>query len=196
MYAINELTCAKQFLVPYELRITSIVGAGATFPYAVYRSWARAYSAVEPHVELTYSGIGSGKGKAALLRGDVAFAGSDSLLTSTERATLGDVQMIPMVIGAVVVVYSIGGVTDNEARLALRRETIASIFLGNITMYLSTCTRTDARMRMHACACTRVHCLHACNWHTQVGRCGDRGRQHSACAKVEGPADMRPASRR
>ena len=59
------------------------------------------------------------------------FAGSDSLLTDDEYQAGGDLQMYPMVAGAVVPIYNLEGLADGGT-LALDRETLANIYLGKI----------------------------------------------------------------
>ncbi len=86
-----------------------INGAGATFPVPVYTEWIFAYQYVDPSVSINYQGIGSGGGKKAIIDGTVDFAGSDSLVTADEYTAGKDLQMYPMVAGAVVLIYNIEG---------------------------------------------------------------------------------------
>lgn len=116
-----------------------ITGAGATFPDPVYQSWIFAYQYTDPSVTLNYQPIGSGGGKKAIIDGTVDFAGSDSLLKDTEYTAGKDLQMLPMLAGAVVPIYNIAfdNATANGApvaldRLTLDRATLASIYLGKI----------------------------------------------------------------
>jgi phosphate transport system substrate-binding protein len=77
-----------------------INGAGATFPLPVYTEWIFAYQYVDPSVTINYQGIGSGGGKKAIVDNTVDFAGSDSLLVDDEYTAGKDLQMYPMVAGA------------------------------------------------------------------------------------------------
>ena len=112
-----------------------INGAGATFPLPVYTEWIYAYQYVDPSVTLNYQGIGSGGGKKAIIDNTVDFAGSDSLLKDDEYQKGGDLQMYPMLAGAVVPIYNIEGLTEEDPVLVLDRETLANIYLGKISKW-------------------------------------------------------------
>jgi phosphate transport system substrate-binding protein len=107
-------------------------GAGATFPLPVYTEWIYAYQYVNPSVTINYQGIGSGGGKKAIIDNTVDFAGSDSLVTDDEYAAGKDLQMYPMVAGAVVPVYNIDGITST---IVLDRDTLANIYLAKIAKW-------------------------------------------------------------
>lgn len=104
-------------------------GAGATFPLPVYTEWIYAYQSVDPSVTLNYQGIGSGGGKKGIIDNTIDFAGSDSLLTADEYTRGADLQMYPMIAGAVVPIYNLDG---NPAGLVLDRATLAAIYSGTI----------------------------------------------------------------
>ena len=114
----------------------TITGAGATFPLPVYTEWIYAYKYVDPSVALSYEGIGSGGGKKAIVDRTVDFAGSDSLLGDEEYTNGVDLQMYPMLAGAVVPIYNIdlGGMED-PATLVLDRKTLAGIYSATITSW-------------------------------------------------------------
>ena len=114
----------------------AIVGAGATFPLPVYTEWIYAYQYVDPSVALSYEGIGSGGGKKAIVDRTVDFAGSDSLLGEEEYSAGGDLQMYPMLAGAVVPIYNIDlGGMEEPPMLVLDRETLAGIYSATITSW-------------------------------------------------------------
>ncbi len=106
-------------------------GAGATFPLPVYTEWIQMYKKVQPNVEINYQGIGSGGGQKAILDGTVDFAGSDSLLKDDQYAQMPDLQMLPMLAGAVVPIYNLPGVD----KLVLDGKTLAAIYRGEITKW-------------------------------------------------------------
>lgn len=109
-----------------------INGAGATFPLPVYTEWVYAYQYVDPSVTLNYQGIGSGGGKKAIIDNTVDFAGSDSLLTDAEYTSGKDLQMYPMVAGAVVPIYNVEGVTQT---LTLDGKALVGIYNATITKW-------------------------------------------------------------
>ena len=112
-----------------------INGAGATFPLPVYTEWTYAYSYVDPSTVVNYQGIGSGGGKKAIVDRTVDFAGSDSLLNQEEYDAGGDLQMYPMLAGAVVPIYNIEGIAPEDTALILDRGTLSGIYLGQITRW-------------------------------------------------------------
>jgi phosphate transport system substrate-binding protein len=117
-----------------------INGAGATFPLPVYTEWTYAYQYVDPSVALNYQGIGSGGGKKGIVDGTIDFAGSDSFLSDAEYASGKDLQMYPMLAGAVVPIYNIkwnlpDGAAAPTSTLILDRATLAGIYNGTITMW-------------------------------------------------------------
>jgi len=109
----------------------SITGAGATFPLPVYTEWIQMYQAEYPNVTINYQGIGSGGGQKAILDGTVDFAGSDSLLKESLYEQEPDLQMLPMLAGAIVPIYNIEDVED----LVLDGQTLVDIFMGRITQW-------------------------------------------------------------
>ncbi|MEJ2011163.1 MAG: phosphate ABC transporter substrate-binding protein PstS [Anaerolineales bacterium] len=112
-----------------------INGAGATFPLPVYTEWTYAYQYVDPSVAINYQGIGSGGGKKAIVDRTVDFAGSDSLLKDDEYSAGGDLQMYPMIAGAVVPIYNVEGLTSDDPTLILSREVLVGIYDGTINTW-------------------------------------------------------------
>jgi phosphate transport system substrate-binding protein len=110
----------------------AINGAGATFPLPVYTEWIYAYQYIDPSVTLNYQGIGSGGGKKGIVDNTIDFAGSDSLLSEADYQNGKDLQMYPMLAGAVVPIYNIQGVTTT---ITLDRITLVSIYSGTITRW-------------------------------------------------------------
>jgi len=107
-----------------------LTGAGATFPYPIYSKWFADYAA-QTSVRINYQAIGSGGGIRQLSDGTVDFGASDSPMTDGElqKAKGGRVLHFPTVIGAVVVVYNVPGVTT---ALQLDGSVLSDIFLGKV----------------------------------------------------------------
>ncbi|HEY3344274.1 MAG TPA: phosphate ABC transporter substrate-binding protein PstS [Anaerolineaceae bacterium] len=108
-------------------------GAGATFPQPVYSQWIQAYEQADPSAIINYQGIGSGGGKKSIIDGTVDFAGSDALLTLDEYSQGKDLQMLPAVAGAVVLIYNLPGLTETDPALVLDRQTLVGIYNATIT---------------------------------------------------------------
>jgi phosphate transport system substrate-binding protein len=103
-------------------------GAGATFPYPIYAKWAERYKK-ETGNGLTYQSIGSSGGVAQIKARAVTFGASDIPLTPKELKD-GELVQWPMVMGGIVPVINVEGVSSNE--LVLDGGTLARIFLGEI----------------------------------------------------------------
>jgi phosphate transport system substrate-binding protein len=106
-----------------------LTGAGATFPYPIYSKWFTEYSAAHPGVEVNYQSIGSGGGIRQVTTGLVDFGASDMPMDDASLAA-SKVKLIhiPTVMGAVVPVFNVPGVTD----LRFSGSTLADIYLGKI----------------------------------------------------------------
>lgn len=107
-----------------------LTGAGATFPYPIYSKWFAEYSAAHPGVQINYQSIGSGGGIRQVEAGLVDFGASDMPLTDAMlKASPIKLVHLPTVLGAVVPVFNVPGVTD----LRFSPETLANIYLAKIT---------------------------------------------------------------
>lgn len=108
-------------------------GAGATFPNPIYSKWFSEYAAAHPGIHINYQSVGSGAGIRQVSEGTVDFGASDGPMTDQQIAeSKVPVIHIPTVLGAVVPVYNIPGVTGN---LNLAPDVIADIYLGKITKW-------------------------------------------------------------
>ena len=111
--AVSEATALPTMAPTLAPGSVQLVAQGATFPLPVYDVWTRSFQFVDPAVNITYAGTGSGAGKKAIVDGTVDFAGSDSVLT-TEYQTVADLQMLPTLAGAVVPIFNLQS-TDKDA---------------------------------------------------------------------------------
>jgi phosphate transport system substrate-binding protein len=109
-----------------------ITGAGATFPFPLYSKWFSDYNKMRPEVQINYQSIGSGGGIKQITEKTVDFGASDAPMNEEEIARAPGIQHIPTVLGAVVLVYNLPGVTEP---LKFAPETIAGIFLGKTTKW-------------------------------------------------------------
>jgi phosphate transport system substrate-binding protein len=112
----------------------SLTGAGATFPLPLYTSWVTAYHTLTG-VEVSYDGVGSGAGIAAITAGTVDFAGSDAIMTDEQEteaeAAGGPILHIPMTSGAVAVIFNVPGFNSTDIRLT--GDVLADVFAKTIT---------------------------------------------------------------
>jgi phosphate transport system substrate-binding protein len=111
----------------------SLNGAGATFPYPIYSKWFSEYSQLHPGVKINYQPIGSGGGIRQVTEGTVDFGAADVTMTDEQIAGAKvKVQAIPTVLGAVVPIYNLPGVTKD---LNFSGDVIGDIYLGKITKW-------------------------------------------------------------
>jgi phosphate transport system substrate-binding protein len=131
---------------PLPAGSVQITGAGATFPLPVYSQWNYAYQYVDPAVVMNYNGVGSGAGKTAIIKNTVDYAGSDSTLSDQNYTDGKDLQMYPMLAGAVDVIYNLktakaiptpaaGATPVTLPALVLDRQTLVDIYNAKVTMW-------------------------------------------------------------
>ena len=108
-----------------------ITGAGATFPYPIYAKWAEAYKQ-KTGIGMNYQSIGSGGGIKQIVAKTVDFGASDAPLKFEQLEKDGLVQF-PMVMGGVVPVVNIDGVSPGQMKLT--GKLIADIYLGKISKW-------------------------------------------------------------
>ena len=106
-----------------------INGAGATFPNPIYSKWFSEYNKLHPNIQINYQPIGSGGGIRQLTSQTVFFGASDGPMTDEQlKAAPGPILHFPTVLGAVVPVFNLAGVTD----LKFSGPVLADIYLGKI----------------------------------------------------------------
>src|SRR5437773_6526033 len=89
-----------------------IQGSGATFPNPIYSKWFSEYNKLHPNVEINYQSLGSGAGIRQITNQTVFFGATDGPMTPDQLlAAPGRILHFPTVLGAVVPVYNIPGVS-------------------------------------------------------------------------------------
>lgn len=129
-----------------EMQITATPGAhsgvlngsGASSQGSASDAWIAAFQRNNPATTINYSPDGSGAGRKAFMSGGVAYAGSDSALSTKElgetfgACTPGTAAIdLPVYISPIAVIFNIDGVSE----LNLDSSTIAMIFTGAITRW-------------------------------------------------------------
>ena len=123
---------AGAVLLVASAQAADISGAGATFPYPVYASWAVAYKA-KTGIGMNYQSIGSGGGIQQIKSKTVDFGASDMPLKPEELKEAGLIQF-PTVMGGVVPVVERQGRRAGPAE-ARRARVLADIYLGKIAKW-------------------------------------------------------------
>jgi phosphate transport system substrate-binding protein len=99
-----------------------VTGAGATFPAPLYAKWADAYNKAT-NTKINYQSVGSGAGLRQI------FGASDMPLTD-EELTKDGLMQFPTVIGGVVPVVNVKGITPGQ--LKLTGQVLGDIYLGKV----------------------------------------------------------------
>src|SRR5262245_13760491 len=107
------LLAAGLGLGPVHAGQVTISGAGATFPFPLYSRWFDEYHKIHDDVSIEYQSIGSGGGIRQVIEGTVDFGATDGPMTDEQLGSVkGRVLHIPTVLGAVVPIFNVDGVTD------------------------------------------------------------------------------------
>jgi len=133
-----------------------INGAGATFPNPIYSKWFAEYNKLHPDVRVNYQPIGSGGGIQQVTNQTVFFGATDGPMTDDQlKAAPGTILHFPTVLGGVVPIYNIPGVTDE---LKFTGAVLADIYLGTIKKWNDPAiAKLNAGARLPATDITVVH---------------------------------------
>jgi phosphate transport system substrate-binding protein len=108
-----------------------VTGAGSSFAAPIYAKWADAYNKATA-ARINYQSVGSGAGIKQIKAKTVDFGASDMPLKDEELAADGMIQF-PTVIGGVVPVVNIKGVTAGQIKLS--GQVLGDIYLGKVTKW-------------------------------------------------------------
>jgi phosphate transport system substrate-binding protein len=133
-----------------------INGAGATFPNPIYSKWFSEYNKLHPNIQINYQPQGSGAGIKQLTSRTVFFGATDGPMTDEQlQAAPGKIAHLPTVLGAVVPVYNIPGVSQE---LKFTGQLLADIYLGKITQWSDPAiARLNPGVNLPATAIAVVH---------------------------------------
>lgn len=107
----------------------TITAAGATFPFPIYSKWFQQYKD-KTGIQINYQSLGSGAGIKQLTEETVDFGASDKPMSDKQIAKFKIKPLhFPTVMGAVVPVYNLEGVSQS---LKFSGEALAGIFMGSI----------------------------------------------------------------
>jgi phosphate transport system substrate-binding protein len=108
-----------------------INGAGATFPYPLYKTWISSYQ-IEKNILISYLPKGSSSGLQMFKNKELDFCATDAFLSDEELENFqSEVLHIPTCLGAIVLVYNLPG----NPELRFTPELISRIFKGEITSW-------------------------------------------------------------
>ena len=124
------LFSAAMALLPMA-QAQDVTGAGASFPAPIYAKWADAYNKATG-ARINYQSVGSGAGIKQITAKTVDFGASDAPLKDEQLAKDGLIQF-PTVIGGVVPVVNIKGITPGQIKLT--GAVLGDIYLGKIVRW-------------------------------------------------------------
>jgi phosphate transport system substrate-binding protein len=125
--ACGVLLAAGAAIAVAQVKINA---CGASFPDPIYEKWFSDYHKANSDVQINYTANGSGGGVKNVTDGTVDFGASDMPMTDQELAAVkGKILHFPTVLGAVVPMYNVPGVTQE---LKFSGPVLAGIFLGTI----------------------------------------------------------------
>jgi phosphate transport system substrate-binding protein len=135
---------------------STINGAGATFPYPIYSKWFTEYNKLKSNVQINYQSIGSGGGIRQLTNQTVFFGATDGPMTNEQmQQAPGKILHLPTVLGAVVPIYNLPGVSGE---IKFNGPVLADIFLGKITKWNDPAVaKLNSGMNLPATDITVVH---------------------------------------
>lgn len=132
--AAAALVASIALTAPAANAADSIAGNGSSYSKNLINKCAANFKA-KTKIEVTYGGAGSGPGKTDFVKGTVDFAGTDSVFSSTDLASLKAADKgftyIPVTGGPIAIPYNVSGISN----LRLSAQTIGEIFNGKITMW-------------------------------------------------------------
>ena len=120
------VSLAVGLAVAASLNAADLRGSGASFPYALYQQWTKAYYKATG-TKVDYISKGSSKGIKDIKARQTDFGGSDKPL-SPKALKKFKLYQFPSVVGAITMGYNVPGVKE----LKLSRAAIASIALGKV----------------------------------------------------------------
>jgi phosphate transport system substrate-binding protein len=132
--AAGVAACTRDAPPPSTVTRINLAGAGATFPYPLYRAWFARYGD-SAGVSINYFSVGSAEGLRLFGRGEVDFGAVDSRLRpalNESREGCGQIA-VPMVQGAVAVAYNLPSLRNSV--LVLNAPVLAGIYRGQLTKW-------------------------------------------------------------
>lgn len=140
---------------PGRAQTIQLNGAGSTFGTPIYTKWFAEYNRIHSNVQINYQSIGSGGAIEQITKHTVDFGASDSPMTVAQMSRAPSILHFPTVLGGVVPMYNIPGVT---ADLKFTGSVLADIYLGKITMWNDLAiTRLNPGVRFPALPIAPVH---------------------------------------
>eukprot|EP01065_Artemidia_motanka_P041691 TRINITY_DN542_c1_g6_i1.p1 TRINITY_DN542_c1_g6~~TRINITY_DN542_c1_g6_i1.p1 ORF type:complete len:1380 (+),score=192.23 TRINITY_DN542_c1_g6_i1:45-4142(+) len=115
-----------------------LLGSGSTALSNVVRDWSVQYNAATGTVNATYDATGSGVGLQRVSRNESFWSVSEAALSDSDSAFYPGIQMMPLVVMPVAVIFNL----DQGTALTLDRATLARIFSLDVSWWNDTRIRS------------------------------------------------------
>jgi phosphate transport system substrate-binding protein len=127
----NWIAAVVSVMITGAAAAQNLNAAGSTFVNPIMTRWTTEYAHAHPGVKINYQSMGSGAGIRQASDGTVDFGASDAIMTDDQMSSARvKLMMLPDVLGAVVPIYNIPGISKP---LNFSGDVIADIYLGKIT---------------------------------------------------------------
>lgn len=128
----STIACSNQSIKEVSSKEVTLNGAGASFPAPLYQKVFQQLKEKENALTVNYQSVGSGAGVKQFSQGLVDYGASDVAMKDDEiKAVNGNVIMLPVTAGSVVISFNLPGIQT----LNLSRATYVDIFRGKITRW-------------------------------------------------------------
>lgn len=117
--------------MPASAAPISLLETGSTLLYPLFNLWVPVYTKMNPGVQITTQGTGSGTGIAEAISGVAQIGASDAYMSNAQIKMHPNILNIPLAISIQMVNYNLPGL--NNVHLKLSGPVLAGIYNGTIT---------------------------------------------------------------
>ncbi|WP_414039250.1 phosphate ABC transporter substrate-binding protein PstS [Acidithiobacillus sp. M4-SHS-6] len=128
---ISALGLAGMYAMPASAATISLLETGSTLLYPLFNLWVPVYTKMNPGVQITTQGTGSGTGIAEAISGVAQIGASDAYMSDAQIKMHPDILNIPLAISIQMINYNLPGL--NNKHLKLSGPVLADIYSGKIT---------------------------------------------------------------
>ncbi|MGE4530409.1 MAG: phosphate ABC transporter substrate-binding protein PstS [Acidithiobacillus sp.] len=129
---LSALGLAGLYALPASAAPTiSLLETGSTLLYPLFNLWVPVYTKMNPGVQITTQGTGSGTGIAEAISGVAQIGASDAYMSDAQVKMHPEILNIPLAISIQMINYNVPGL--NNIHLNLSGPVLAGIYSGKIT---------------------------------------------------------------
>ncbi|MEO8333373.1 MAG: phosphate ABC transporter substrate-binding protein PstS [bacterium] len=156
--AVVAFACSRARDAEPVAQVT-LTGAGATFPYPLYRVWFAEYGQ-RTGTRINYFAVGSAEGMRLLGRGEADFGATDKpVMPASDASTNGCARVaVPMVRGPIAIAYNLSLESSRQVPLNFDAALLADVFAGKVRQWNAPEVKALNRdVRLPATPITVVH---------------------------------------